>query len=455
MKTIFPLFCLVSIGALTLIRAGETPAAVVSSLPPSLYLLSEPHEGGKPDVTYLFTLVRGKMAAMPVFSSPAAAESFRATLPEAQARKLTPVVFPRSFVKESLKRGAPFLFDPKSGTEGGTQLLSESSVGKPSNDNEELQRLFEEDQSDRTPRDGKAIDWPVVGPRDRARQSRIRELYVSAQLKSGADYFHAAMVLQHGQVPEDFLLCHELCIVAISKGEDHAGWLAAASEDRFLMSIGRPQRFGTQFRPNSPGGPLRLGEIGEGVTDELRRELNVPPLAEAKARETKMNQESKEPRQPVPPTPSAVTPAAEPPRQPPGVVGAGLSEAPFVLGPKQFKEGDAIVIQQVLATSPNMAIGDRVVVRGRYLLASKEKATLLLVLTQAEGDGRESVSPTQMIKVEKGTGEFELTYEVKRVGALHLTFYGIADGKPFGGVYFGTKLQMTKTGDGVFSGYEK
>ena len=36
------------------------------------------------------------------------------------------------------------------------------------------------------------------------------------------------------------------------------------------MSIGRPQRFGTQFRSEGAG-PLRLYTVGEGVTDELRR----------------------------------------------------------------------------------------------------------------------------------------------------------------------------------------
>ena len=139
----------------------------------------------------------------------------------------------------------------------------------------------------------------------------------------------------------------------------------------------------------------------------------------------------------------------------PGFASAGRSEAPFVPGPKKFKEGAAIVIQQVLATSPNFAIGDRVVVRGRYLLASKEKARFALFLTQTEGEGRERVFPTQIMEVTKGSSEFELTCEVKRAGYLHLTFHGAADGKPFGGVYFGTNQQMTKTGDGLFSDYEK
>src|SRR5947209_4342686 len=61
-------------------------------------------------------------------------------------------------------------------------------------DNEELARLFREDQADRQPAAGKAIDWAVVGPRDRQREARVKELYKADALHTGADFFHAAMV---------------------------------------------------------------------------------------------------------------------------------------------------------------------------------------------------------------------------------------------------------------------
>src|SRR6266446_640211 len=76
----------------------------------------------------------------------------------------------------------------------------------------------------------------------------------------------------------------------ISKGDARAKWLAAASEDRFLMNIDRPQRFATQFRCDGlPNCEYRLYKLDAAVTDELRRVLNVPSLAEAKAREARMN----------------------------------------------------------------------------------------------------------------------------------------------------------------------
>ena len=158
-------------------------------------------------------------------------------------------------------------------------------------DNAELLRLHNEDQADRTPPDGKAIDWSKVGPRDQARLERTKQLYKENQLNTANDYYHAALILQHGRVPEDFLLAHEFCVVAISKGKNDKAtrWLAAASEDRFLMNIGRPQRFGTQYQAYPANAPYKLYKVDEGVTDELRRQMNTPTLAEAKQREVELN----------------------------------------------------------------------------------------------------------------------------------------------------------------------
>src|SRR5260370_16638054 len=96
------------------------------------------------------------------------------------------------------------------------------------------------------------------------------------------------MVRENGSKPEGYLLAHELCIVAGVKGEKRALWLAAASEDRFLMNINRPQRFGTQYR-GTGGKPVTLYEVGPGVTDSLRKEFKAPTLAKAKEREAMFN----------------------------------------------------------------------------------------------------------------------------------------------------------------------
>jgi len=166
-------------------------------------------------------------------------------------------------------------------------VRAQTSANQSLKDNEELKRLHDEDQSDRAPTD---VDWAIVSPRDKARQSRVKELYLQNRLQTASDYYHSAMILQHGDAPEDFLLAHEFCVLAISKGKNdkEARWLAASSEDRFLMNIGRPQRFGTQFHSEG-NGPFRLYTVDSGVTDETRREMGVHSLADAKAHEVELN----------------------------------------------------------------------------------------------------------------------------------------------------------------------
>lgn len=167
---------------------------------------------------------------------------------------------------------------------------AQAGTRQASTDNPELKRLCDEDQSDRTPPTGKSIDVASIGPRDRARLKRVKELYTQNLFKTANDYDCAATVLQHGDTPEDFLLAHEFWVVAISKGKNDQDTLslAAASEDRYLMNIGRPQRFGTQLR-SVDNSPVELYPVDSGVTDELRHLMIGHSLAEIKARVIEMN----------------------------------------------------------------------------------------------------------------------------------------------------------------------
>ena len=106
------------------------------------------------------------------------------------------------------------------------------------------------------------------------------------------------------------------------------------------------------------------------------------------------------------------------------LVGSHLASVPFALGRSSFARGDAITIEQVLATSPYWRVGDKVVVRGAYTLASEADAVLALYVTgTGSGGGRSRSSPTQRARVTKGSGEFELACEIPYEGQLHVSFY--------------------------------
>lgn len=136
--------------------------------------------------------------------------------------------------------------------------------------------------------------------RDRVRRARMKALFKSGGMQTANDYYHAALVLQHGDAPEDFLLAHELCVAAMMLGKNDiaSGSLAAAAEDRFLMNIGRPHRLGTQYRSEGTG-PLRLHTVDDGVTNGLHRLMGVPTLAEAHGAGEGAEQEG-EPGRPAP-----------------------------------------------------------------------------------------------------------------------------------------------------------
>ena len=143
--------------------------------------------------------------------------------------------------------------------------------------NAEMTAIFEADQKDRmTP----SIDWAVVGAADRKRKARTQELLDSGALHSGDDFYHAAFLFQHGDGPNDYLKAHLLATIAAARGKPQAVWIAAATLDRYLQSIGKPQVLGTQFMVPNAGRTTQDPYDRTLISDALRQALHVPPLAE-------------------------------------------------------------------------------------------------------------------------------------------------------------------------------
>lgn len=116
---------------------------------------------------------------------------------------------------------------------------------------------------------------------------------------------------------------------------------------------------------------------------------------------------------------------------------ATLADIRFATYRSSFARGDSIVIEQIRATSSDWHTGDTVVVRGRYTLGSTAGATLAIFVTAKHpGDGRSSAGPRQTIRIERGTGEFQLECTLPYEGSPHVSFYPRGFGSSFGGVYF-------------------
>jgi hypothetical protein len=134
---------------------------------------------------------------------------------------------------------------------------------------------------------------------------------------------------------------------------------------------------------------------------------------------------------------------------PPPISTSGLVEVPFSTSRVQFAVGDGITIRQVLASSPRMEPGDRVVARGDYRLGSRDSALLLFTLTQNAPGATERVAPTSRMTVNAGAGTFELEYTIQQPGSLHVSFYPAESGSVFGGIYFAPPGTASETGGGL------
>jgi hypothetical protein len=148
--------------------------------------------------------------------------------------------------------------------------------------NTELQALFEQDRVDRSVffEQLEHEQLQQVLQRDRARRQRVEELMGSEALQAPEDYFHAAMVFQHGETLDNYWRAHELAKRGAELGHPNCRWLAAAAYDRWLMNQGKPQKYGTQYTANEDE-PYRLWDVDPTTTDDERATWDVPPLAEA------------------------------------------------------------------------------------------------------------------------------------------------------------------------------
>lgn len=135
------------------------------------------------------------------------------------------------------------------------------------------------------------IDWKYVAVRDTERRFRTLELLRSGELHAAADYMNAAQILLHGESTEDQRLAFSLATLAsrLDPNDGDAKWLSAAAWDKLLVTMGRPQWYGTQSTNRTASGRWELSPVDESITDEQRKELNVPPLADAKAALAQLN----------------------------------------------------------------------------------------------------------------------------------------------------------------------
>ncbi|MFA6092833.1 MAG: hypothetical protein WCU88_05730 [Elusimicrobiota bacterium] len=149
-------------------------------------------------------------------------------------------------------------------------------------DNLQLEELFDEDQKDR----GQVYQTPEevqrLKDRDEARRKRVYVMMELGEVRTMKDLYRGAVILQHGRESSDFLTAHRLATMASLLGHKTARWLLAATLDRYLMSEGKPQVYGTQFEYNSAEKryQLKLPVADASFLDFEKEMLGVPSPSE-------------------------------------------------------------------------------------------------------------------------------------------------------------------------------
>ncbi|WP_069660868.1 tetratricopeptide repeat protein [Arcticibacter eurypsychrophilus] len=145
-------------------------------------------------------------------------------------------------------------------------------------DNVELKNMFDQDQSARMVSN---IDRNKLNNEDSLHRARVYELIKQGAIVTGKDYFHSAMVFQHGRDSVAYGMAVKYMKKAVEMDSTVDRWLLAAAIDRELTSRNKPQIYGTQYMKRSADAKWESFEIDTTkVTDQERRYYQVPTLAE-------------------------------------------------------------------------------------------------------------------------------------------------------------------------------
>ncbi|WP_444897161.1 hypothetical protein [Microbulbifer sp. SSSA005] len=165
---------------------------------------------------------------------------------------------------------------------------------KVAQENKLLTDLFTQDQSARIA-PHRDIDWESLNHEDKTRRIKVLKMLENGHIRTSKDYYHAALIFQHGNKSEDIRLAHALATIAATLAEDKnkANWLKAATWDRLMMNLGRPQWYGTQFVKDDSGNWSLYNIDSDIVSDQQRIDWSVRTLEESKAMEKSLNSKKK------------------------------------------------------------------------------------------------------------------------------------------------------------------
>lgn len=162
-------------------------------------------------------------------------------------------------------------------------------LGACSSTSSKIGRLYAELQSDVAEhKTGGHPDLELQQRHDK-RAVEVRRILDTEKLESTEDRLHAAVLLVETTDLENLAIAEKLGREVGVAGDKRGFRVAAEAVDKRLVRRGLPQHFGTQYEWVTVLQQWRLYPIDPTTTDDERRAMQVPPLAELYAGEKKMN----------------------------------------------------------------------------------------------------------------------------------------------------------------------
>ena len=135
--------------------------------------------------------------------------------------------------------------------------------------------LYETDQAERS---SKNTNWSQMSRNDRKRLRKVKELLIDSNKFTALDYTRAAMIFQHGGKSEEYKTAIQLMERAIELDSSTNQWLFFAATDRYLLSMNKPQIFGTQYTYSDTGKVTKAIDI-TFEADSIRNSYNTLPVS--------------------------------------------------------------------------------------------------------------------------------------------------------------------------------
>jgi len=144
--------------------------------------------------------------------------------------------------------------------------------------NTTLEELYDQDIQDRVLWDSEDISEEEIKKNDEARLEKAQELLEKGEIDMNEIWNLHYLCLLHmhswSKEPEVYGKAHEYAKRAVDLGSKVTRWLYAASLDKWLVSQGKLQKYGTQYN-------MDTGEIlptEQSTSDQDRAEYGVAPI---------------------------------------------------------------------------------------------------------------------------------------------------------------------------------